>query len=158
VPRPEQVLACREINDVDARPAPVGEVMTLMGPTHVVIDWPALQPLAEELGDDVVVSILDIYAHELPDRARMLRSTRDLGGTPLRDAAHSLTASSLTIGAHRLGQLCRDIEAAVEREDVDRAKVLTSQALAEIEDVTEALASSPWRLSKRWPADHGSKR
>jgi HPt (histidine-containing phosphotransfer) domain-containing protein len=129
---------------VEFRPARVGETMTLMGASHDVIDWKALRLLADQLDDAVVVSILDAYTAQLPMRAAALRASVDDAGTPLRDAAHSLTASSFTIGAARLGQLCRDTEAAVERNDVDKARALTVMALAEIDDVSEALCGSPW--------------
>jgi len=143
-PEQPRSLDQRTAEPVVLRPALVGETMTLMGASHDVIDWKALRLLADQLDDAVVVSILDAYSAQLPMRVAALRATVEGAGTPLRDAAHALTASSFTIGAHRLGQLCRDIEAAVERDDAEKARALTSLALAEIDDVAEALGGSPW--------------
>jgi len=144
VPEQARPLGQPTIDPVEFRPPLVGETMTLMGASHDVIDWKALRLLADQLDDAVVVSILDAYSAQLPMRGAALRATVDAAGTPLRDAAHALTASSFTIGAHRLGQLCRDIEAAVERDDTEKARTLTALALAEIDDVVEALGGSPW--------------
>ena len=134
----------RTAEPLECRPALVGETMTLMGASHTVIDWEALRLLADQLDDTVVVSILDAYSTQLPMRAAALRTAVDGAGTPLRDAAHSLTASSFTIGAAQLAQPCRDIEAAMERDDHERARALTALALSEIDDVADALSGSPW--------------
>ena len=125
-------------------PGPVSEMMTLMGPAHDPIDAKVLTLLSSQLDDTVVASIVGAYRSQLSMRADALRESVPAGGIPLRDAAHSLTASSLTIGATRLGTLCRDVEGAVERHDDDRAAELAAKALDELVDVADALTRSPW--------------
>jgi HPt (histidine-containing phosphotransfer) domain-containing protein len=113
------------------------------------IDWKVLRLLAAQLDDDVVTSILDAYSEQLPMRAATMRASVPVGGTTLRDAAHALTASSLTIGAERLGHLCRDIESTLALGDDDRARALATKALDEIDNVTVALQRSPWHRADR---------
>jgi len=118
--------------------------MTGVGSTSSPIDLRALALLAEQLDDSVVEAIVAAYLGQVAQRSQELRSAIPAGGAPLRDAAHSLAASSLTVGATRLGHLCQDIEAAVAAADDTRARELAHRALPEIDEVATALAATRW--------------
>jgi len=118
--------------------------MRSMGSTSDAIDLRALTLLSQQLDDSVVEAILAAYLGQIDQRSEELRTAIPDAGTRLRDAAHSLAASSLTVGAMRLGHLCRDIEAAVASEDDVRARELAHRALPEIGHVATALASTRW--------------
>jgi len=120
-----------------------------MGSTPEVIDPRALTLLAQQLDDSVVEAIVAAYLGQTGQRSEELRAAIPGGDTRLRDAAHSLAASSLTVGAMRLGHLCRDIEAAVAAEDDVRARELAQRALPEIDEVAIALAATRWAGSAR---------
>ena len=62
-------------------------------------------------------------------------------GDALRDAAHALKASSQSVGALVLGELCRDAEILVSQGQVEQARVVAQRALAEIDRVEAAAAA-----------------
>ena len=115
-----------------------------MGSTPEVIDPRALTLLAQQLDDSVVEAIVAAYLGQIDQRSEELRTAIPDAGTRLRDAAHSLAASSLTVGATRLGHLCQDIEAAVAAADDARARELAHRALPEIDEVATGLAATRW--------------
>jgi HPt (histidine-containing phosphotransfer) domain-containing protein len=115
-----------------------------MGTAHDPIDTRVLTLLAQQLDDLVVEAIVAAYLGQAPQRSDELRAAMPTGGTALRDAAHSLAASSLTVGATRLGNLCRDIEAAVSGNDDVHARELAQRALPLIDEVGAALAATRW--------------
>jgi HPt (histidine-containing phosphotransfer) domain-containing protein len=72
----------------------------------------ALEQLRADVGDDDAVDrIAGIYLHGLPGVRSELVAALDRGDAgALRAAAHRLRSSSATFGAHRLAELCAELE------------------------------------------------
>jgi HPt (histidine-containing phosphotransfer) domain-containing protein len=106
------------------------------------VDWTVLQTLAEQMGDDEIVGeVLAAYQAEIPGRRAALDAARTGTATQLQSAAHALKASSQSIGALRLGDLCREVESLARADDHSRAADVATAALAELERVERELAS-----------------
>jgi HPt (histidine-containing phosphotransfer) domain-containing protein len=118
-----------------------GEVIDGAAPA---VDWSVLRELGEamddpELADDVAA----VYRAELPRRRDALaRAAADLCDDPtaLADAAHTLKAASLSVGAKRLGALCARTERLARGGDIPAARDSAVQTLAEIARVERAVA------------------
>jgi HPt (histidine-containing phosphotransfer) domain-containing protein len=101
------------------------------------VEWATLEGIAREYDRDLADQLVALFLAELPDRIAALTLGAAAGSTVVRDAAHTLGSTSLTIGAARLGQLCRDLE----REWAEPAQVraLVPAVLAEADRVSCAL-------------------
>ncbi len=76
----------------------------------VLDDIRALDPSG---GSALLQRVIGIYLKSAPDLVRAMRRGADAGDVAaVGTAAHSLKSSSLNVGAARLGNLCREIEAA----------------------------------------------
>jgi HPt (histidine-containing phosphotransfer) domain-containing protein len=104
------------------------------------VDFSALDELREVLGDAVADKVIATYLAALPQRRNALAEAVGVGGAALGDAAHTLAASSLSIGARTLGETCRAIEARVTAGDPS-ALVLAAEALVECDRVGAALTA-----------------
>jgi HPt (histidine-containing phosphotransfer) domain-containing protein len=102
------------------------------------VDFSALDELREVLGDVVADTVLATYLAVLPQRRNALAEAALVGGAVLRDAAHTLAASSLSVGASTLGETCREIEARVASGDPSAVR-LAADAVAECDRVSVAL-------------------
>jgi HPt (histidine-containing phosphotransfer) domain-containing protein len=80
-------------------------------PTHGTLDASILARLEEDLGD--IDELIDLYVRALPVRCGSLAqalAARDGAATAM--VAHTLGSASAFIGAQRLADLCRELEAA----------------------------------------------
>jgi HPt (histidine-containing phosphotransfer) domain-containing protein len=102
------------------------------------VDFSALDELREVLGDVVADKVVATYLSVLPQRRSALADAALVGGAALGDAAHTLAASSLSIGARTLGETCRAIEAGASSGDPAAVR-LAADALAECDRVSAAL-------------------
>lgn len=108
------------------------------------VDWSVLRDLTEQMGDeDIAAMVLDAYRGEIPGRRAALESALTSTPEELRDAVHALKASSLTVGALRLGEMCRQAETLVVSGDLEAARDYGSQALAELDLVSADLEAGP---------------
>ena len=97
-----------------------------------VLDGAALDTLLELTGGDTafLAEMIDTFLEDTPTIIAEMRSAAASGDpASLRRAAHTLKSNSRTFGAHRLGELCRQIEefAATTRGD-DAAQLVDSIA------------------------------
>jgi HPt (histidine-containing phosphotransfer) domain-containing protein len=73
----------------------------------------SIRALDKSGGSAVLRRVVGIYLKNAPELARAMRGAADAGdAAAVGRAAHSLKSSSLSVGAARLGALCREIEAA----------------------------------------------
>jgi HPt (histidine-containing phosphotransfer) domain-containing protein len=72
-----------------------------------------IRALDESGGSELLHQVIGIYLKTTPELVRAMRRAADAGdAAAVGTAAHSLKSSSLSIGAIRFGNLCREIEAA----------------------------------------------
>ena len=133
----EQLRAA--IEDVTSRPAPAGPVDG--DKDQADFDPGALGRLNDALDGDVraVADLVHTYLDELP--ASRMRLQVALGRAETRQAAaaaESLWASSETVGAVRLAQLCEQIHRAARSGDVERGRTL----LPDLRDTCDRTATA----------------
>lgn len=76
-----------------------------------ILDRDVVRELREVLGDDFHLLVTTFLA-DSEHRLQALRAAIDAGDAlALRETAHSFKGSSLNIGAVRLGEACRQLEA-----------------------------------------------
>ncbi len=76
-----------------------------------ILDMDVVRELRDVLGDDFRLLVTTFLA-DSEQRLQSLRSAIDAGDAlSLRETAHSFKGSSLNIGAVRLGEACRQLEA-----------------------------------------------
>jgi HPt (histidine-containing phosphotransfer) domain-containing protein len=119
-------------------------------PTHdssrdrTALDPEVVRSLVDLLGDDsgALTEVVDAFLGEAPLRLAELRE-----GSVARDpvltgrAAHTLKSNAATFGAHRLEQLCRELEAGARADDLDGAADLVDAIEAEWATVGPELAA-----------------
>ncbi|NJL21988.1 MAG: response regulator [Leptolyngbyaceae cyanobacterium SM1_3_5] len=114
------------------------------------LDPQAAQVLYELLGAEVLVELIDSYRQESPRLLqRMQDAIAERDAMALRLAAHTLKASSATLGAIALSQLCQSIEIQAMQgkftsiEQLQRVKLEYEQAIAALMQsfVPQAIAS-----------------
>ena len=108
------------------------------------VDAHVLTTMVESIGPEVTTLVVQAYLSSAPQRMSALQDATDAGGQPLRAAAHVLTASSATVGATALADLCWEVEAAVARDDEAQARSAAFAAIDQLETVVAWLSSSPW--------------
>jgi len=70
-----------------------------------------LRELGLDIGASFFPELLDTFEHDAVERLAALRSAIAAGETGrLRKEAHSLKGASLTIGAHRMAEICHHLE------------------------------------------------
>lgn len=84
------------------------------------IDWQALEPYREMMGDDFVIDILQTYLDNSQSLLAEIKSSlhnQDVSG--LARAAHTLKSNSAMLGANTLAVHCRELEKADKTEQID---------------------------------------
>lgn len=105
-----------------------------------------LSVLVEETGDaEVVLDALGAFLDELPARLERIRgAARDGSLAETRDAAHALRSPALMIGAHRLAEACRALEASREsREAAVGAETVVGEAGLVADALRAYISSAP---------------
>jgi HPt (histidine-containing phosphotransfer) domain-containing protein len=98
-----------------------------------------LERLAESFGGGeegwaFVRELIDAFLEDAPTQLAALRSALEQGdGEAARRAAHTLKSNAATFGATSLADVCRELEAAGARGDLDGAGGLLEQAELEWE-------------------------
>jgi len=151
--RPEQL---RKVLDgwVEPKPAPAGASASsepdTMGAASPACDAPArLDPKALDAiralsgpgrGGDMLGRVARIYLDHAPRLLAEIETAVDAADAgALRDTVHSLKSSSANVGARRLADLCRALEAMAGTRDTGGARPLVGRIRAEFEDVCRAL-------------------
>ena len=110
-----------------------------------VLDLKAFQELRDMLESDPV--LVKVIYNFLEDCPKLFQSMREASSSAtnasemvvLQRAAHTLKSTSATLGATRLSQLCKALEAMKSTEALALASAILSQAEAEYENVKAAL-------------------
>jgi signal transduction histidine kinase/CheY-like chemotaxis protein len=94
-----------------------------------------LDQMADEVGDaDVVLDAVRMFLDELPRRLSHIAEAVQTGDTDaVATTAHALGSSAIMLGADRLGQRCRRLEAASDRDGM----LGLSEAVTEVASLTE---------------------
>ena len=113
------------------------------GPDRPGLDRSALD-LIRKLEDDNPSGILDkvlgLFFRETPPLlAAMREAAARKDAASLQRAAHRLKSGSATLGATRLSDLCRELEAAVREGDVSRSTLQVEEIEAEYRNIEPAL-------------------
>jgi CheY-like chemotaxis protein len=111
------------------------------------VDAPALERLAETLGDDAVLAgLIDTFLGEAP---KLLSALDDAAGSgdagELRRAAHTLKSNAALFGAEALADLCGKLEHMAEAGRVDGAPELVSAIEAGYARLEQALTAAKAR-------------
>ncbi|MEH6577335.1 MAG: cache domain-containing protein [Amphritea sp.] len=84
--------------------------------------------------------IIDAYLEKSPDDLRQLRAGIDAADSEaVRKAAHSFKSSSYNLGAHRLAELCKELETVGRSADLSSAASLFAAIAAEYQSAMDAL-------------------
>ncbi len=94
-----------------------------------MIRWERYEELRQEVGDEDLAEIVDLFLAELEEAIDAIMSAPVAGLTP--DAFHSLKGSCLNIGFDGLARLCAAAESAViggKADTIDRALIAETYA------------------------------
>ncbi|MBA2794573.1 MAG: response regulator, partial [Thermoleophilaceae bacterium] len=90
--------------------------------------------------DDLLRDLIELFLEQTPPQLLSLReAVEQADANALREAAHALRGSSVTLGAGRMTGLCRDLEALGSAGDTGPAADLVSRLEASFRDVSQAL-------------------
>ena len=110
-----------------------------------------LERLAESFGGGeegwaFVRELIDAFLEDAPTQLAALRSAlEEADAEAARRAAHTLKSNAATFGANALADVCRELEAAAARGELDGAGELLEQAEQEWERARAALEQAPPR-------------
>jgi HPt (histidine-containing phosphotransfer) domain-containing protein len=111
--------------------------------SHSPIDMNVLQAFREMVGSDadsVLAEMIDCYLEDAPKLMDAIASAiAQADAMQLRQAAHTLKSSSLTLGATTLANFCRKIEEMSRSGISDYGEDKLQQLEAELERVLDAL-------------------
>jgi HPt (histidine-containing phosphotransfer) domain-containing protein len=103
------------------------------------LDVRVLDELATDYDSDLADTLVELYLAELPHRVASIVLGASGSGEVLREAAHALSSTSLTVGARRLGELCLELERGWQ--DPAVARRLVPEVVAESDVVERELGS-----------------
>jgi len=111
--------------------------------TFDVIDQEIIAGLKEIGGDEakeMLEELLQVYLEEAPVRLKTIEEAANLNDTKtLKQSAHALRSTSVTVGAIQLGKLCEFLESHSEKQNLQNIYSLISQINQEFSRVTYAL-------------------
>ena len=107
------------------------------------INQEALDDLLDSVGgdQDFLAELIDTYLEDAPNLLSTIQTALASGDTEaLRRAAHSLKSNSANFGAQKLAQLCKELEEAARRGELEGGAGLAAQILAEYPRASRELA------------------
>jgi PAS domain S-box-containing protein len=97
--------------------------------------------LWNELGDEMVTELVEEFSNTVPDYlARVENAMDDL--PKLGEAAHSIAGSAAALGVAGVAQHCKQIQAAAESADAERARELSGELPALLESGADGLLAA----------------
>lgn len=115
-------------------------------PTRAVIDetaWEAIRALQRPDRPNILHKTLALYlshSHVLIEQLQQASATQDLRS--VQTAAHTIKSSSAQLGAHRLAELCQEVEAVARAGTADQLPTLIPLLVAEHRDVCAAMRAA----------------
>ena len=112
------------------------------------LDSASIDALLDLAGGDLdfVDEIADTYIADAPTQVGAISAAADAGdNAALVAPAHTLKSSSASVGATRLSELARELEAAARTGPVPDAAGRHQAIRDELDRVVEALEARPWR-------------
>ena len=109
------------------------------------VDRTVLARLAEGSGGDAdfVAELIEQFVADAPSLATAAREGMEAGDlVTARRAAHTLKTNAATFGAHRLVEICRDLEAAAKRGSLDDARPLVDAMISELDAALQAVPAT----------------
>lgn len=104
------------------------------------IDMDVIEALRELGDDELLKELVDLFVTDTPPRLSELDTAFNAGDADtVASVAHSLKSSSANLGALRLSDLCRELEAAGRAAALDAAENLVVLSQEEYERVSQAL-------------------
>jgi HPt (histidine-containing phosphotransfer) domain-containing protein len=95
---------------------------------------------------EILKNVIDIFFRETPPLLQALHQAASQGdAAALQRTAHSLKSGSDNLGARRLAELCRELEASARSGDLARAPLQVAEIEAEYGKVLPALAAEQAR-------------
>jgi two-component system, sensor histidine kinase and response regulator len=108
---------------------------------------------AEELGEDFLIELIDIYKQDTPRRLAALRQALEQADfEALRREAHTLKSSSAQLGAMEISNMAKDMEAlarAGKIDDMDARIAHLTEEYTKLEVVLGALRAAPSEFTSR---------
>ncbi|GAF90523.1 unnamed protein product, partial [marine sediment metagenome] len=99
-----------------------------------------IRELQAEAGNDLLVRVIGAYFDSAPGLVEAVANAVEKGdATALADAAHPLKSSSASLGALRLSELCKELEAIGRTGSTDGASDLLGDFLSEFARARRAL-------------------
>ncbi len=106
----------------------------------------AIRTLERQGSAEVLKKVIEIYFRETPPLLQSLREAAvRTDAAALQRAAHSLKSGSANLGARRLAELCRGLEAAARSGDLSEAQQQVAEIEVEFGKVIPALAEEQHR-------------
>jgi TMAO reductase system sensor TorS len=106
----------------------------------------AIRALDGQGSAEVLKKVIDIFFREMPPMLQSLHEAASQGdAVALQRTAHSLKSGSANLGARRLAELCRELEATARSGDLARAPLQVAEIEAEFGKVLPALAAEQSR-------------
>ncbi|HIK18754.1 MAG TPA: response regulator [Leptolyngbyaceae cyanobacterium M33_DOE_097] len=100
-------------------------------PKFDVIDREIIAGLREIGGDDakeMIQELIQVYLEDAPVRLKTIEGAANLNDVrTLKQAAHALRSTSVTVGATQLGKLCEAIESRADKQDLQSNLLLIFQ-------------------------------
>jgi HPt (histidine-containing phosphotransfer) domain-containing protein len=104
----------------------------------------AIRELSAASGPALVRKVVHAFLADTPARLAQMREAAGTGDAEaLRKAAHGLKSSCANVGAERMAELCKELEAIGRSGDTDGARRLLNDAEVEFERVGVALNTLP---------------
>ena len=101
-----------------------------------MIDWSRVEESRDEIGDEDLVEIVELFLAEITDAVQALETIGS--GQPLSDALHGIKGSAMNLGFNAVATLCAEGEASAA--DFDRIQ-LRSAVLSSQDAVTDRYKS-----------------
>ena len=99
-----------------------------------------IRALSRDGGDALVQKVIGAYVGDTPQHLRTLRhAIAGLDPDNVRRVAHSLKSASANVGAHKLAELCKEMEQLGRSETVEGAELLLTDMEQEFQAVRHSL-------------------
>jgi CheY-like chemotaxis protein/HPt (histidine-containing phosphotransfer) domain-containing protein len=108
---------------------------------EVTLDTKPIDSIRELNSPNLLERMIDLYDTHAPRLLEQVRAALDIGDCEsIAKATHELKSSTANLGGQRFAKLCKECELAANRNDIDTARKLWSNAAAEYRAFRAALS------------------